>query len=219
MRGRELERTFLISSDRLDAWVRQRGLPVHSFDGRLFASAFEILEWALAHDVRPECDFLHPGSASKGGVLAAAAMRGQRDVLAGESPLDEMLAHLPISETLRAMTRVTFAPPNPRIHVRPDGTALPSVYHPLLVPGRPPALYVHQLQAPWQTPAGRIERACWILAPTAIAHREILLALCWALGDAATAALVGSALAWPEVAARLGAQAKTLPSLVPEEAP
>jgi PTS system nitrogen regulatory IIA component len=191
---RELSGLLQVSESTVLRWIKQRGLPARRVGNQYRFNRAELLEWAVAHQVRLSPGLFDPveeeaepvpslaESLEHGGVHhglrngdKAGALRALVSVLPLPAEVDrELLLRLFLARESLASTAVG------------DGIALPHVRHPNVLPVSRPVVALGFLERPVEFGAmdGQPVHALFaLISPTTRSHLQLLSRLSFALRD------------------------------------
>jgi PTS system nitrogen regulatory IIA component len=191
---RQATRYLNVDEETVHRWIRERGLPAHRLDERLYLNAIELWEWATENGVQVSRDLLDrererpEETPSLDSMLAAGGIH--HDVPGEDRPsvLREVVARLPLPAGVDRgfVTAVLEAREAMGSTGIGDGIAIPHVRNPILLQVGAPSVTLCLLRTPVEFDAidGRPVHALFtVVSATVPSHLRILARLGFALHD------------------------------------
>jgi len=195
-------------------WIKDRGLPAHRLNERLYLNAIELWEWATENGVQVSRDLLDrererpEATPSLATMLAAGGIHHDVPGEDRSSVLREVVSRLPLPaevdrEFVTAVLEAREAMGSTGIG---DGIAIPHVRNPILLQVGEPSVTLCLLRAPVEFDAidGRPVHALFtVVSATVPAHLRILAQLGFALHDEPLRELLRARAAGPAILERV----------------
>lgn len=205
-----------VSERTVRRWIRDRGLPVHRADERLFVNPIELWEWAVEHDVPVSPKLLEEARRMPDAVAPISALLeagGIHDQVPGSTPgevLRAVVDRLPLPESvdrdfLTAALAGREAMGSTGIG---HGIAIPHVRNPIVLQVNEPLVSLCLLAHPVDFGAidGQPVHALFtLISPTVPTHLRMLAALSYLLQDPELRTLVQERAAAPRLLERIRA--------------
>ena len=211
---RQATRYLGVDEDTVHRWIKDRGLPAHRLNERLYLNAIELWEWATENGVQVSRDLLDrererpEATPSLATMLAAGGIHHDVPGEDRSSVLREVASRLPLpAEVDRAfVTAVLEAREAMGSTGIGAGIAIPHVRNPILLQVGEPSVTLCLLRAPVEFDAidGRPVHALFtVVSATVPAHLRILSQLGFALHDEPLRELLSARAAEPAILARI----------------
>ena len=211
---RQATRYLGVDEETVHRWIKDRGLPAHRLNERLYLNAIELWEWATENGVQVSRDLLDrererpEATPSLATMLAAGGIHHDVPGEDRSSVLREVVARLPLPADIdRAfVTAVLEAREAMGSTGIGDGIAIPHVRNPILLQVGEPSVTLCLLKAPVEFDAidGRPVHALFtVVSATVPAHLRILAQLGFALHDEPLRELLNARAAGPAILARV----------------
>lgn len=211
---RQATRYLGVDEDTVHRWIKDRGLPAHRLNERLYLNAIELWEWATENGVQVSRDLLDrererpEATPSLATMLAAGGIHHDVPGEDRSSVLREVVSRLPLpAEVDRAfVTAVLEAREAMGSTGIGDGIAIPHVRNPILLQVGEPSVTLCLLRAPVEFDAidGRPVHALFtVVSATVPAHLRILSQLGFALHDEPLRELLSARAAGDAILARI----------------
>jgi PTS system nitrogen regulatory IIA component len=193
MTVRNVSELFKVSEATVTRWIKQRGLPAQRVGGRYRFNRVEVVDWAIAHQIKvegsPEEQRVDsPPTISLAEALEAGGVHYQVLGDDQESALRAVVARLPLPEDFDRdlLLRLFVAREALGSTAVGDGIALPHVRHPIVLQVPRPLVTLCFLKRPiaYKAPDGKPVRILFsVVSPTVEAHVQLLARLARALHD------------------------------------
>jgi PTS system nitrogen regulatory IIA component len=204
-----------VDEETVHRWIKDRGLPAHRLNERLYLNAIELWEWATENGVPVSRDLLDrererpEATPSLATMLAAGGIHHDVPGQDRSSVLREVASRLPLpAEVDRAfVTAVLEAREAMGSTGIGDGIAIPHVRNPILLQVGEPSVTLCLLREPVEFDAidGRPVHALFtVVSATVPAHLRILAQLGFALHDEPLRELLRTRAPGPALLARIG---------------
>lgn len=191
---REAAGYLKVDEDDLRRWIKERGLPVHRTNERLYLNAIELWEWAMAHGIHASRSLLEAARRSPDEVPSLSTLLEtggiHRDIVGYDKSevLAEIVKRLPLSpdvdrEFLLAVLDAREAMGSTGIG---NGIAIPHVRNPIVLHIDEPFVSLCLLETPVEFGAldGQPVHALFlVVSPSVPAHLRILAQLGFVLRD------------------------------------
>jgi len=212
---RQATRYLDVDEETVRRWIKDRGLPAHRVNERLYLNAIELWEWATENGVQVSRDLLDRERERPEATPSLATMLtagGIHHDVPGEdrsSVLREVVARLPLpADVDRAfVTAVLEAREAMGSTGIGDGIAIPHVRNPILLQVGEPSVTLCLLRAPVEFDAidGLPVHALFtVVSATVPAHLRILAQLGFALHDGPLRELLSARAPGPAILERIG---------------
>jgi len=212
---RQALRYLDVNEETVHRWIKDRGLPAHRLNERLYLNAIELWEWATENGVPVSRDLLDrererpEATPSLATMLAAGGIHHDVPGEDRSSVLREVVSRLPLpAEVDRAfVTAVLEAREAMGSTGIGDGIAIPHVRNPILLQVGEPSVTLCLLRAPVEFDAidGLPVHALFtVVSATVPAHLRILAQLGFALHDEPLRELLRTRAPGPAILARIG---------------
>jgi nitrogen PTS system EIIA component len=190
----EAVRHLQVSENTARRWIRERGLPVHRADERLFVNAVELWEWAAEHHIPISSELLEKARHGREDVAPISVLleRGgiHRDVPGRDAieVLREVVNRLPLPESVDRPFLATALAAREAMGSTGigNGIAIPHVRNPILLQISEPTVSLCLLDHPVDFSAidGQPVHALFVvISPTVPMHLGILAKLSLLLRD------------------------------------
>jgi len=184
---------FKVSEGTITQWIKQRGLPAQRVAGKFRFNRFEILEWAIAHQIKVENNPAEIPVDSQPDVSLAHALEagGVHYKIPGddqEAALRAVVSRLPLPEELHRelLLRLFLAREAFGSTAVGDGIAIPHARRPIIlhVPDSLATLCFLKRPIAYRAPDGKPVRILFsVVSPTVPTHVRLLARLSGALHD------------------------------------
>ena len=212
---RQALRYLDVNEETVHRWIKDRGLPAHRLNERLYLNAIELWEWATENGVPVSRDLLDrererpEATPSLATMLAAGGIHHDVPGEDRSSVLREVVSRLPLpAEVDRPfVTAVLEAREAMGSTGIGDGIAIPHVRNPILLQVGEPSVTLCLLRAPVEFDAidGLPVHALFtVVSATVPAHLRILAQLGFALHDEPLRELLRTRAPGPAILARIG---------------
>jgi nitrogen PTS system EIIA component len=189
---RDLIEMFKVSEATVVRWVKQEELPAQRVAGKFRFNRFEVLDWAIAHQVKVESDPLENQAEQHVSLADALETGGIHYKVPGddqEAALRSVVSRLPLPADFdrELLHRLFLAREALGSTALGDGIAIPHARRPIVlaVPGSLVTLCFMKRPIAYKAPDGKPVRIFFsVISPTVAAHVELLSQLSRALGDA-----------------------------------
>jgi PTS system nitrogen regulatory IIA component len=176
-------------------WIRDRGLPVHRAEERLFVNPVELWEWALEHRIPVSADLLERAQRSPEAVAPVSALIAAGGVhydVPGRDPaavLAQVVGCLPLPEFVDRQFLTTALAAREAMGSTGigHGIAIPHVRNPILLQVDAPTVSLCFLEHPVDFGAiddQPVRTVFAVISPTVPVHLRILAELSFLLQDA-----------------------------------
>jgi PTS system nitrogen regulatory IIA component len=190
---RNVSEMLKVSEATVTRWVRQRGLPAQRVAGQYRFNRVEVLDWAIAHQIKVENSPVERQADSQPSVSLADALEagGVHYKVLGdeqEAALRAVVSHLPLPEDFdrELLLRLFVAREALGSTAVGDGIAIPHARRPIVldVPRSLVTLCFLKRPIAYQAPDGKPVRTLFsVISPTVAAHVQLLARLSRALHD------------------------------------
>jgi PTS system nitrogen regulatory IIA component len=190
---RDLTEMFNVSEATVTRWVKQEELPAQRVMGQFRFNRFEVLDWAIAHQITVESNRVEIPPDSQPWVSLADALEagGVHYKIPGddqESVLRAVVSRLPLPEGFdrELLLRLFMAREALGSTAVGDGIAIPHARRPIVlhVPRSLVTLCFLKRPIAYQAPDGKPVRILFsVISPTVTAHTQLLARLSRALHD------------------------------------
>jgi PTS system nitrogen regulatory IIA component len=190
---REMGEMFKVSEGTVTRWVRQQGLPAQRVAGQFRFNRFEVLDWAIAHQITVQSNPVEPQVdtqpwASLADALDAGGVHHKVPGDDQEAALRAVVSRLPLPEDFdrEVLLRLFVAREALGSTALGDGIAIPHARRPIVlhVPRSLVTLCFLKRPIAYQAPDGKPVRILFsVISPTVTAHVQLLARLSGALHD------------------------------------
>jgi PTS system nitrogen regulatory IIA component len=190
---RDLTEMFSVSEATVTRWIKQQELPAQRVAGQFWFNRFEVLDWAIAHQIKVEGGPVEPQVDSQPWVSLADALEagGVHYKISGddqEAALRAVVSRLPLPEDFdrELLLRLFVAREALGSTAVGDGIAIPHARRPIVLHVPRPLVTLCFLKRPtaYQAPDGKPVRILFsVISPTVTAHVQLLARLSGALHD------------------------------------
>ena len=191
----EALRYLNVSETTARRWIRDRGLPVHRADERLFVNPVELWEWALENRIPVSADLLARAQRSRETVAPVSALLDTGGIhydVPGRDPgevLAQVVERLPLPAFVDRQFLTTALAAREAMGSTGigHGIAIPHVRNPILLQVGEPTISLCFLQNPVDFGAiddRPVHTLFAVISPTVPAHLRILAELSFLLADA-----------------------------------
>lgn len=191
---REAVRYLGVNENTARRWIRERGLPVHRADERLFVHPVELWEWALEQQITVSPDLLDQARrapervATVSDLLAGGGIHHDVPGRDSDEVLHEVVERLPLPATVNRSFLLTALEAREAMGSTGvgHGVAIPHVRNPILLQVDDPIVSLCLLREPVDFGAidGRPVHALFtVISPTVPTHLRILAELSYLLHD------------------------------------
>jgi PTS system nitrogen regulatory IIA component len=190
---RELTEMFNVSEATVTRWIKQQALPAQRVAGQFRFNRFEVLDWAIAHQIKVESSQVEPQVDSQPWVSLAEALEagGVHYKVPGDdqqAALRAVVSRLPLPGDFdrELLLRLLVAREALGSTAVGDGIAIPHARRPIVLHVPQPLVSLCFLKKPivYQAPDGQPVRVLFsVISPTVTAHVQLLARLSRALHD------------------------------------
>jgi PTS system nitrogen regulatory IIA component len=184
---------FKVPEGTVTRWIKQLGLPAQLVSGQYRFNRFEVLDWAIVHQINVEGSSTEPPAESRGGVSLADALEagGVHYKVAGddkEAVLRAVVSLLPLPADFdrELLLGLFMARETLGSTAVGDGIAIPHARRPIVlnVPQSLVALCLLKRPIAYRAPDGRPVQVLFsVISPTVSGHIQMLGRLSRALHD------------------------------------
>jgi len=182
---------FKVSESKVTRWIRHQGLPAQRLAGQYHFNRVEVLDWAVAHQVKMETgpvDHLVDGapSISQADALEAGGIHYKVPGDEHGAALRALVSRLPLPKDFdcELLVGLLLAREGHGFKAVGDGIAIPHVRYPIVLNVSRALLTLSFLHRPiaYQAPDGKPVRILFtVISPTVAAHVQLLAQLSCAL--------------------------------------
>jgi PTS system nitrogen regulatory IIA component len=190
---RDLTEMFNVSEATVTRWVKQEELPAQRVAGQFRFNRFEVLDWAIAHQITVQSNPVGPQidaqpSVSLADALGAGGVHYKVPGEDQEAALRAVVSRLPLPEDFNReqLLRLFVAREVLGSTAVGDGIAIPHARHPIVlhVPQSLVTLCFLKRPIAYKAPDGKPVRILFsVISPTVAAHVQLLAGLARALRD------------------------------------
>jgi PTS system nitrogen regulatory IIA component len=190
---RELTEMFNVSEATVTRWIKQQALPAQQVAGQFRFNRLEVLDWAIAHQIKVKSSQVEPHVDSQTWVSLADALDagGIHYKVSGdnqEAALRAVVSRLPLPGDFdrELLIRLLLARETLGSTAVGDGIAIPHARRPIVlhVPQPLVSLCFLKKPIPYQAPDAKPVRVLFsVISPTVAAHVQLLARLSRALHD------------------------------------
>ena len=191
----EALRYLNVSETTARRWIRDRGLPVHQADERLFVNPVELWEWALEHKIAVSAELLARAQRSQETVAPVSELLAAGGIhydVPGRDPggvLHAVVERLPLPPFVDRSFLTTALAAREAMGSTGigHGIAIPHVRNPILLQVSAPTISLCLLREPVDFNAiddQPVHTLFAVISPTVPAHLRILAELSFLLADA-----------------------------------
>jgi len=190
---RDLTEMFNVSEATVTRWIKQQELPAQRVAGQFRFNQFEMLDWAIAHQIKVESSPIEPQIDSQPGLSLGDALEagGIHYKVSGddrEATFRGVVSRLPLPRDFdrELLLRLFLAREALGSTAVGDGIAIPHARRPIVLHVPQPLVTLCFLKRPiaYQAPDGKPVRILFsVISHTVTAHVQLLALLSHALRD------------------------------------